>query len=91
MALILCIGYLLVIVRNLQGKGKVSILWLMAIGIGVQAAWESSLIVSGIRPPMWQPILFNSLIETNLGIPYVYFLHKYFNARWKEDLSPADL
>jgi hypothetical protein len=87
MALILCAGYLYIIFRNLSGKEKVNIIWLMAIGIGVQLAWEASLLISGIRPPLWQPIVVNSLIETNLGMPYTYYIHKFVTKRWKEDLS----
>ena len=87
MALILCFGYLIVIFNNLKGKEKVNILWMMAIGIGVQFTWEASLLISGIRPALWRPIVVNSLIETNLGIPYAYYIHKYITVRWKEDLS----
>ena len=87
MALILCVGYLIVIVHNLRGKEPVNLLWMLAIGIGVQFAWEASLILSGIRPSLWEPILVNSLIETNLGLPYIYFIHKYVSNRWQEDLS----
>jgi hypothetical protein len=81
MAAILLVGYLIVIVRNLSGKEQVNVLWLMAIGIGVQFAWEASLLISGIRPALWQPIVVNSLIETNLGLPYIYFVHKFVTAR----------
>jgi hypothetical protein len=91
MAMILCIGYLIVIFNNLKGRESVNILWLMAIGIGVQFAWESSLIVSGIRPAIWQPIIINSLIETNLGVPFVYYIHRYFSSRWEEDLSVVNM
>jgi len=87
MALILFIGYLIVIFKNLRGKERVNILWLMGIGIGVQFAWEASLLISGIRPALWQPIVVNSLIETNLGLPYIYYIHKHVTRRWKEDLS----
>ena len=86
MALILCIGYLIVIFNNLRGREKVNILWLLAIGIGVQFAWEASLLINGIRPALWQPIIVNSLIETNLGIPFTYFIHKSINAKWQEDM-----
>jgi hypothetical protein len=89
MTLILCFGYLVVVVRKLTGRERANILWMMAIGIGVQFAWEASLLLSGIRPSLWRPILINSLIETNLGIPYAYYIHKYLARRWKEDLSPA--
>jgi hypothetical protein len=87
MALILWVGYLIVILNNLRGKQRVNILWLMAIGIGVQFAWEASLLISGIRPALWQPIIVNSLIETNLGLPYIYFIHRYVTRRGKADLS----
>ncbi len=87
MALILCVGYLILIFFNLKGKEKVNILWIMAIGIGVQFAWEACLLLNGIRPAAWQPIVVNSLIETNLGIPYLFFIHRSITNRWKEDLS----
>lgn len=87
MALILCAGYLFMIYRNLSGKERVNIIRLMIIGIGVQFAWEASLLISGIRPPFWQPIVVNSLIETNLGLPYIYYIHKILNRRWREKLS----
>jgi len=83
MALILLVGYLLVIAHNLSGKEHINILWLMAIGIGVQFAWEASLLLNGIRPAQWQPIVVNSLIETNLGIPYTYFIHKAVQKQFK--------
>lgn len=91
MALILCVGYLFIIFNNLRGKGKVNLLRLMAIGFGVQFAWESSLLISGIRPPQWQPIVVNSLIETNLGMPYIYYIHKFISKRWNKDLFLSGL
>ena len=87
MTLILCIGYLIVVINNLKGKQNLSILWFMAICIGVQFAWETSLLISGIRPAIWQPIVINSLIETNLGIPYTFFIHRKITSIWNEDLS----
>ena len=87
MALILCAGYLYIIFNNLRGKEKVNLIWLMAVGIGVQFAWEASLLISGIRPPVWQPIVVNSLIETNLGMPYIYYIHKLITSWRNEDLS----
>ena len=85
MAVILCVGYLYIIFKNLRGKEKVNIIRLMAIGIGVQFAWEASLLISGIRPPLWQPIVVNSLIETNLGMPYIYYIHKFVTKRRKDN------
>jgi len=77
MAAVLLAGYLVIVVRNLSGKEQVNILRLMAIGVGVQFAWEAALIISGIRPALWQPIVVNSLIETNSGIPIIYFVHRF--------------
>jgi hypothetical protein len=76
MAAILFVGYLFVIVQNLRGREKVNILWLMAIGIGVQFSWEAVLLVTGIRPAGFEALVVNSLIETNLGLPYVFFIHR---------------
>jgi len=87
MALILCLGYLIVIINNLKGRDRVNILWMMAIGIGVQFSWEASLLINGIRPAAWKPIVINSLIETNLGIPYTYYIHKYIRRRKNRDSS----
>ena len=87
MALILVIGYLIVIIDNLKNGRNINILWLMAIGIGVQFAWEACLLLNGIRPPIWQPVVINSLIETNLGMPFVWYIHKYYSTRWREDLK----
>jgi hypothetical protein len=81
MATILLVGYLIVTIRNLSGREKVNILWLLAIGIGVQFAWEACLLINGIRPATWQPIVINSLIETNLGIPYIYYIHRFVTGR----------
>ncbi len=76
MALLLDAGYLFIIVQNLRGREKINILWLMAIGIGVQFSWEAVLLVTGIRPPGFGALLVDSLIETNLGMPAIYFIHR---------------
>jgi hypothetical protein len=81
MALILLLGYLLLIFNNLRGRKQVDIFRLLVIGIGVQFAWETSLLISGIRPALWQPIVVNSLIETNLGLPYIYYIHRFLTGR----------
>jgi hypothetical protein len=76
MAAIMLVGYLYLILSKLRGKEQVNLLWLLAIGFGVQFAWESALLISGIRPPLLLPIVVNSLIETNSGIPIAYLVHK---------------
>jgi hypothetical protein len=88
MALILAAGYLLLIWRNLRAPAgrEVNLLWLAAIGIGVQFSWEFVLLISGIRPAGVVPLVVNSLIETNLGLPYLYLIHRAVTWRWSEDL-----
>jgi len=90
MALVLFVGYAWLVVRNLRlgpraprraGLGR-----LLAIGIGVQLAWEAVLLVSGIRPEGWKALVMNSLVETNLGLPYLYLIHDALSRRIGEDL-----
>jgi len=78
MAIMLLFGYLYVIYKNLTSKNdeKIPILKLLFIGIIVQLSWESVLLLSGIRPTGFKPLIINSLLETNLGLPYLYFIHK---------------
>lgn len=78
MALILFVGYLIVILHNIRTapEENIPILYLLTIGIGVQFAWEAALLLSGIRPAKILPLIVNSLIETNLGMPYVFFIHR---------------
>jgi hypothetical protein len=78
MALILAVGYGWLIVRNLRAAPgrRVNLLWLLAIGIGVQLSWELILLITGIRPAGLAPLVINSLIETNLGMPYFYMIHE---------------
>jgi hypothetical protein len=79
MAVILFVGYLCIILHNFRHpeSARISLLPLLAIGIGVQFSWEFVLLVSGIRPASMLPLVVNSLIETNLGLPYAYFIHKW--------------
>ena len=83
MTLILVIGYLILIAGNLRAapEKRVNLLWLMAIGIGVQFAWEAALLINGIRPAGLIPLTVNSLIETNLGMPYIYWIHRAVTGR----------
>lgn len=95
MAIILVVGYLGLIIYYLFTKHNklMNILWLILIGVSVQFAWEFALLINGIRPMnenSIQTLLVNSLIETNLGMPYIYLIYlgikKYFN----EDLSKVN-
>lgn len=92
MALVLLAGYAWLIVRNLRlpprDPGRAGIGRLLAIGIGVQLAWEAVLLVSMIRPQAWRALVVNSLLETNLGLPYLYLIHRRLARRFGEDLLP---
>jgi hypothetical protein len=93
MALILLAGYLYLIIRNLKpgGTKSVNLLWLIAIGIGVQFSWEAVLLLTGIRPAGLMPLIVNSLIETNLGMPYLFLIHGAVSGRFSEDLTGRNL
>lgn len=88
MALIMFVGYTLIVVLNLRSPEKrINILWLIFAGVFVQFAWEFCLLVTGIRPTGIMPLIVDSLIETNLGLPYLYFIYKALADRFGEDLS----
>lgn len=91
MAVVLFAGYLWLIIRNfrLPREDRANLLKLLAIGIGVQFSWEAVLLLTGIRPAGFLPLIVDSLIETNLGIPYLYLIHRAINFRYREDLTRA--
>lgn len=96
MALILFVGYLGIIVYNLlqrERARRIHILWLLAIGILVQFGWEAGLLLGGIRSAGFSAVgtklrtlLVNSLLETNLGMPYVYCIFTAYSGRFTEQL-----
>lgn len=87
MALLLFAGYALLIVHNLLGRGeRIDIPWILAIGILVQFGWEAVLAVTGIRNPSLQTLIVNSLLETNMGLPYLWMIHRAVSRRRDERL-----
>lgn len=96
MALILFVGYLGVIVYNLFQRDRakrMNIPWMLLVGVLVQFGWEAGLLLGGIRSAgfaSWaeklQPLVVNSLLETNLGMPYVYCLFVAYTAKFTEQL-----
>lgn len=94
MALILFVGYLGLIIWNVTRKKKserVNIPWLLAIGILVQFGWEIGLYLGGIRSAELSsieekiaPMIINSLLETNLGMPYIFVIFIAVSRRYKE-------
>lgn len=77
MALVLAAGYAALVVRNLAGRRpRADLLRLVAIGVGIQAGWEGVLLLAGIRPAALAPLVVNSLLETNLGMPWLFLIHE---------------
>jgi hypothetical protein len=92
MAALLLLGYGLLCIYNMRqkdGRKRAPLLWILAAGILVQFSWEVVLAVSGIRNLSWQTLVVNSLVETNMGLPYLYLIHRAVSRRWTEDLRPA--
>ncbi len=90
MAILLFVGYALLCLKNIRAKeekDRVDLKWILAIGILVQFSWEFVLLITGIRPQGILPLVVNSLLETNLGLPYLYFIHKAVTKRRREDLT----
>jgi len=91
MAFILLAGYAILIINNIKrsgaGKEKINILWILSIGILVQFSWEAVLLISGIRNPGIMPLIVNSLLETNLGLPFLFLIHKAISTRFEENFS----
>ena len=97
MALLLFIGYGILIVYNLRQPDHdkhIRIPWLLAMGILVQFGWEAGLLIGGIRSAGFatteqklSTLLVNSLLETNLGMPYIYLLFIAYSRRFTEQLK----
>ncbi len=100
MALILFAGYGSAIAYNLMQKDKQKrfpLLWLLAIGILVQFAWEFSLLIGGIRSAGFESItqklttlVVNSLLETNLGAVPIFCIYLLVTSRYTEQLKKRD-
>ena len=68
--------------------------WLLAIGILVQLGWEAGLLIGGIRSAGFEslteklrPLIVNSLLETNLGMPYMYLIFVAITSKFTEQLK----
>lgn len=96
MALLLFAGYLFVLIWNMAHSAaneRMPLLWLLAIGILVQFGWEAGLLLGGVRSAGFEPLqalqtlTINSLLETNLGMPYIYCIFLWFTSRYTHDLK----
>lgn len=96
MAAILFVGYLGLIVYNLFQEDRtrrINIPWILAIGILAQFGWEAGLLLGGIRSAGFSTagaklltLTVNSLLETNLGMPYIYCIFIAYSSRFTERL-----
>ncbi len=97
MAILLFVGYAGLIVYNLAQKDqskRAPIPWLLTIGILVQFGWEAGLLLGGIRSAGFaslaqklSPLVINSLLETNLGMPYIYLIFIAVTSRFTEQFQ----
>ncbi|MDZ7838792.1 MAG: hypothetical protein U5N58_13145 [Actinomycetota bacterium] len=91
MALLMFAGYAILIIYNLKNNSKtnkkINILWILTIGILVQFSWEAVLLITGIRDTGIMPLIVNSLIETNMGLPFIFLIHRAVTSRYNENLS----
>lgn len=100
MALILILGYGAAIGYNLFQKEKSKrfpLLWMLAIGVLVQFAWEFSLLIGGIRSAEiadWgqklTTLVVNSLLETNLGAVPIFCIYALVTAKFTETFKRRD-
>ena len=93
--IILLVGYALYLLYGAIKKEKrENILYLNIVGILVQLGWEASLLINGIRPRNAASVktrIIDSLIETNLGRPYLYFIVKAISSHFNEDGKKKNL
>ena len=96
MAAIMFVGYLILIIYNLSRdkEHRINIPWLLTIGILVQFGWEAGLLIGGLRSAGFatveeklKPLVVNSLLETNLGMPYIYFIFAAYSAKFTEQFN----
>lgn len=95
MAAILFVGYLGVIVYNLmqpEREKRVNLPWILAIGVLVQFGGRRDCCSAASAARDWprraplHTLAVNSLLETNLGMPYVYLIYAAYSARFTEQL-----
>lgn len=101
MGFIMIAGYAFIIIKNIFNKDplkKIPVLRLFLIGFMAQFLWEFILLVFGIRSQNYagdlsreiMTLLQDSLVETNLGMPYIYYINKYYYAKHDESGRKLD-
>ena len=96
MALLLFVGYLFLFLWNMahgDRRERMPLLWLLSIGILVQLGWEAGLLLGGVRSAGFgagqamQTLIINSLLETNLGMPYIYCIFLWYTSHYTHQLK----
>jgi hypothetical protein len=85
---IVVIGYVLLIVMKYSWKSIRHLRWrtlayLFIVGVLVHFGMEFSLLITGVRPSgnLINVLLFNSLLEFNMGIPFLYMMWVFFREK----------
>ncbi len=94
MAAFLIVGYTYLILKNLRQKSPmnkaingetkevIDIKSIFFIGLLVQFTWEAILYITGIRRAGIHTLIIDSLLETNMGAPYMYLIYKAVRKKW---------
>lgn len=92
MGIIMVAGYFFLLIKDILGKEKIPLIRLFVIGFMVQFLWEFILFVFNIRSQNYgddfmrviSTMLQDSLVETNLGMPYFYLIHKAVSKKFSD-------
>lgn len=95
MAIILIISYLGVIIYNIfvKKEKRINVFFLFIVGFLIQFAWESAFLLYGIRTVdenSLSTLLIDSLIETNLGMPFIYLLNRLFRTKYPKQIQQVN-
>ncbi len=85
--LMIAVGYgMLLVLKAFRWKFMENIPWwyfafLFGVGIFIHFSMESTLMIAGIRPLNWSVMIFNSFLEFNTGIPYLFLMWIFVNLK----------
>ena len=85
--LMIAVGYgMLLVLKAFRWKFMENVPWwyfafLFGVGIFIHFSMESTLMIAEIRPLNWSVMIFNSLLEFNTGIPYLFLMWIFVNLK----------
>lgn len=85
--LMIAVGYgMLLVLKAFRWKFMESVSWwyfafLFGVGTFIHFSMESTLMIAGIRPLNWNVMVFNSFLEFNTGIPYLFLMWIFVNLK----------